>query len=522
MPGKIIFGWPITSDITANSGTVKFSVRFYKREGQKVIYSFSTLTQTITIKSALVLSAGDIDGAYDASSFLKNRLMNSTIESSNIDEPVIYVYSWKEAGVENLAISGDDEGTVRLYAYAYSPTLAGEISYKWAKFDLKGNMIDLDTYVVTEDTTYNESKQYYVYKEKSDSNPVAGYVQINSDEFDTYILANEDAEESDKITIYEYVVTSAGEDWYIESTDKVFDSRKIYCSYDEDKKEYVELEGETQFNTLVADKTTIYEKVNSFVADAAGKYYVKVICSDTILLGAYTQKKSDTCSIPGPTSLIVQDIPEKGIIRSNNAENPLTLEVEASSEDDEDYVQYSYQWLLNDGAITDGSANGVTYAPTTAGKYSVTVTNTLNKETLSHTSNVCRVTHEPQAPTVKCYVGDEEGTTGYGNCYFEVKLEYNDEKERDATLDKDTYQWYDYNPVVTSNEASATTEKIAEDSKLMAEGKYSPTNKDKALSKQTDSIYYPSTADSYFCMITHYLNGESITISSPLFTRGSV
>jgi hypothetical protein len=27
--GKVIFGWPLTSEVTKNSGNVRFSIRFY-------------------------------------------------------------------------------------------------------------------------------------------------------------------------------------------------------------------------------------------------------------------------------------------------------------------------------------------------------------------------------------------------------------------------------------------------------------------------------------------------------------
>ena len=56
-PGKIVFGWPISKDITERPGNILFSVRFYEREGEDdnavLIYSFSTTTATIKIQSGL-------------------------------------------------------------------------------------------------------------------------------------------------------------------------------------------------------------------------------------------------------------------------------------------------------------------------------------------------------------------------------------------------------------------------------------------------------------------------------------
>jgi hypothetical protein len=39
---KIIFGWPISKEMTGKSGNITFSVRFFERENSKLTYSFST------------------------------------------------------------------------------------------------------------------------------------------------------------------------------------------------------------------------------------------------------------------------------------------------------------------------------------------------------------------------------------------------------------------------------------------------------------------------------------------------
>lgn len=54
-PNKLVFGWPITSDITKAAGNVKFSVRFYERntpasnEEYKLYYSFGTITAVLKV-----------------------------------------------------------------------------------------------------------------------------------------------------------------------------------------------------------------------------------------------------------------------------------------------------------------------------------------------------------------------------------------------------------------------------------------------------------------------------------------
>ena len=64
---KLIFGWPLTSEITNAAGNVSFAVRFYNRKrdlnpelyaindiaGDELVYSFSTLTHQIKINNSL-------------------------------------------------------------------------------------------------------------------------------------------------------------------------------------------------------------------------------------------------------------------------------------------------------------------------------------------------------------------------------------------------------------------------------------------------------------------------------------
>jgi hypothetical protein len=64
--GKIRFGWPLDSRVTANAGKLQFAVRIFEKawvdeydasgkssKVEKVIYSFNTLPATLEIKKAL-------------------------------------------------------------------------------------------------------------------------------------------------------------------------------------------------------------------------------------------------------------------------------------------------------------------------------------------------------------------------------------------------------------------------------------------------------------------------------------
>lgn len=90
--GKLIFGWPLTSEVTSESGNVSFAVRFYNRkrdffptdennsELDELVYSFSTLTHTIRINPSLnfnILS----DNAQQIN---KNYMIFNRIRNSNL------------------------------------------------------------------------------------------------------------------------------------------------------------------------------------------------------------------------------------------------------------------------------------------------------------------------------------------------------------------------------------------------------------------------------------------------------
>lgn len=152
-PGKLIFGWVLDDAITATSGTLKFSVRFFQWEnknaattgGEKVIaYSLSTLTASVSIQPSINFDpeTEDIDFVKldDVGVRLLERIENSEIVGGYaavapefivnlIDEEFDY-------GVEKTDKDGRiifDGTTFKVVAWASD---TGSISYKWKKQDL--------------------------------------------------------------------------------------------------------------------------------------------------------------------------------------------------------------------------------------------------------------------------------------------------------------------------------------------------------------------------------------------------
>lgn len=128
---KVIFGWPISEDITKEVGDVKFSVRFIQRAEKdnpqsEVIYSWSTLTATCPIKSGL---AFDVDSYEpdDLTTLMNSRIVYSGIVNSS-DGAKPYILADLPATVD---LEGLNE-TAELSVTAESPD-NGTLSYVWYK-----------------------------------------------------------------------------------------------------------------------------------------------------------------------------------------------------------------------------------------------------------------------------------------------------------------------------------------------------------------------------------------------------
>lgn len=177
--GKMIFGWALNNTITKNSGTIKFSVRFYKLNGNKEIdFSFSTLTATATINPGLDYTWGgdEFGSIYDDSTLILNRIKDS-IQPDDGGEAEVPVFLPKfllpadftitigEDEVSAVDLEKNEEGNLER-VFMVQATGDGYVSYSWTKTDLNDNtQMPIDAaetdYIITEDTEYSGEKVYY-------------------------------------------------------------------------------------------------------------------------------------------------------------------------------------------------------------------------------------------------------------------------------------------------------------------------------------------------------------------------
>lgn len=213
-PGFIIFGWPITSEITKTPGTVKFAVRFYKLDDdQKTItYSLSTLNAQVNIKTSLNFNVNEII-ADDMSQAILDRLVNSPLEGIELDPPVFTV------NLNEIAYLDLTSGEADLKVQAYAPKAAGVITYAGYKDGIKVSESPVGiTYVETTDLEPAANKIYYteetpgVYKQYTGALP-------------------QDKTDENRLMVYEafYVIkaNSVGE-YYIKATNTSTKNDRAY------------------------------------------------------------------------------------------------------------------------------------------------------------------------------------------------------------------------------------------------------------------------------------------------------
>ena len=198
-PGKIIYAWPISSKVTKESGTIKFSLRIvkFKEDQVTIAYSFSTLTASVSINSGLNYN---ISGEFAVNQDNPNVLFENSIENSeNTVGPSAAVPVWIEDLTTPIKLVKSQEGnkwTVKLRAAA-GVSDTGVLTYKWyhRKNDESGRtylglegvgtestknhmMPKVEMVKVEPGAQYNELSRYYT-KGEGEDNDLKAYTQYD-------------------------------------------------------------------------------------------------------------------------------------------------------------------------------------------------------------------------------------------------------------------------------------------------------------------------------------------------------
>ena len=528
-PNYIIFGWPLSSRITGTAGTVQFAVRFYtvdEAADDRLVYSFSTLTQTATVKPGLAFDIAHIisqdRGAIDdATELISQRFTSSPLAGSDdqasapifLDLQILGFVGPRQAEEKEPSIymnlAGENYNEPIVLTTEAITEDAGQLGYSWKRKELSGNK--------TGNTIPYDSKPYFDMRETEDTAPVDGK---------TYYRQEDGA----------YVV-------FIPS---VWDKT--------DEENYVK----------------IFERFSAVEVNSTGAYWV---VARNRVGSASAETQSATVIIPNPVSPVIpegKDLPSNGTLE-NGVDDEIVLtayaEVPKTAENPTGAGVLSYQWLRSDSV--DGEfepiegATEKTYEvlglydeelekveadedgrPLGDGYYKVVTKTSLNGEYADMTSGVTRITHAASKPVITSdapagTISLQDARTN--GLTIEVTFPENCSENNDYREDlgdQITYQWYRY---------YKGNSNIEEDRPKAALGNYNVNGDDLLgdnyvknpadtgpdddipdfiigddtryidLGSQTATFYPDQAGYTYFCEVTNHYNNTTVKRCSRFF-----
>lgn len=434
LPGKIIFGWPISSELTEANSTIKFAVRFYtitenENHEKTFTYSFATLPAEITINQTLNYDLTGTILELNHGIDILNRINSDGIHNANMPIPGKPIITLKDITTDNkmFALNNIGKRIIDLpidnsgvdLAIAAQPTAAdhgtslGAIGYKWKQYSYAGNGNYSSTFGLVENE--NISVDYLAMT----SELQAGY---------DYYERSGAGTENDP---YNYIIA------------KGLTSDLNYYYYDKDN----ELTTDETNNPVGYKKLDgnyypiLYKKISKANVKQTGIYTVDINSKN--LANTVTKEMSleDGIKIPGPLTPVVTLITTTDSDVITTDEDGITsahilvgttatqLKVEAITGEtgksteavgENPQVTLSYQWKqVNNGIATNiANTEDITYTSTTTENaniltieglegeeldvsYQVTVTSTRNGVSTSKDSGIYRITNTPTKPIIK-------------------------------------------------------------------------------------------------------------------------
>jgi hypothetical protein len=377
-PGKLRFGWPLTSDITKAAGPVQFAVRFYKgvedAEGKtKYHYLLNTLTNTIVIKPSLTIDNPVIE-EENVSSLFASFIANSMNPSYPAPVTPFFVLPGQDLLADGETEPGygaiGADNTLTMTAQAVANDL-GIINYSW-KFipaDSDGIPENIVTYPVDEvtgelgDPIVKAGYEVLEVWEKLDPQPESrdGCQKYYTEKFD---------ENGEKV----------GYELYI---DDVFPAEK----------------------DLFINKTAL-KILDTEDQMIVGQYYVEA--TNTVSVNTTSPSPSSKCAVPAPNDPVISEGKDLPAHKFTDAVAKTTT-LGITLVNDPHRPAYTYQWKSTDvdpendlaklSDILEGGSEA-TYTVSEPGWYALHTDSKLNRRIKGIDSAICKVTHLPTAPQV--------------------------------------------------------------------------------------------------------------------------
>lgn len=497
-PGKLLLGWPLTSEITKAPGPLKFSLRFFKKdpETKKISYSFNTLTAQVTINPALHPSINDNLKIDEASSLFHQAVTDSPSSGSTPAlRPTFLDYG-------NLPTQAwvDSNDTLTFAVSSYTGD-TGVLTYQWYKASIVG--VDEEGNYITKNT-----------------------VEITSSA-KTELRPTKDTSRDNKKAYFTKGVTEEGDPF----TGDI-------------------IAGELDLQVVGVSKTTgevVYERYSTYSVPASpeeivGLYYVIA----TNRAGTSTDKQKSTyCEVPRPKTLVFETknaLPERAFIDDKGA---IALTAVATP-DDAAHASITYQWLKTkdleqeftevkkvkvdaDGnPVFDAEDNPVMEPISIGGTlplaapdiekgealddhigwYKVIATNVVNRQPMSVESvNYCKVTGHPAKPSIVSPTTEQTIELVKGkddaNGIFTLNIQLTD-MHGPLYNESYTYNWFHS---ITDGDPVAV--KVG-DADIVSKDVNTGSLQVKLLDKDEVEFYY--------CEVSNNLNGEtSLPVTTGLF-----
>lgn len=393
-PEYLIFGWPISSEITKRAGSIKFAVRFFKFNNpnnlsEGLAYSFSTLTANVSVKPALDFEMNDdtVNNALDYQSLIITRLRNSEIIGDTTGAPPTFVVDLPES----KTVAAETTATLEAEAKGL-----GAISYGWYYWNPIEAKKPVETAVFTsKDTSGTINWKQTSYTDATKPEGLVLYRKMSENSYVAYSGTIAQAT-ADNIVLYERLAAL------------VVSEPGVYAAWAQDR----------------TGKNVISEKLQS----------------NTTCVFLREPKVSE------PVDAIQNNLAVGGSvsIESHIIADPALNDDENTGKGKE-IINYQWYRKTADGtatAVTDGgkTANLSVVAP---GRYEVKAWNALKGVSTEEVSGgTCRVTHAPAAPEFKIMSGTQTIST-QANINSILKIEVtNLTVDNEDSSDAITYQWY--------------------------------------------------------------------------------
>ena len=505
---KIIFGWLIDDVLTAQTGTIRFAVRFVEwtdrgdeaNTNAQLLYSFSSLPATITVSDSLhyTLFEDDEELKYNTlNSSSAIATMRGIFENSDPDSETasaltpaakpIFVRNLdvdatllaEETYTRNLEGGAKNQpaGLLKLIAEAYTND-SGSI---WYQFNYKATEdsgvegLQTENYNFIEVSDHSDANRlYYIKKENDVFQPVT-----QTD------IANLDG----NVQIYERtasaVITKPGY-YRVNARNRATgfktnsaNSFTLYIPYAA-KPEIT--------RTMHQDEENV-DKPQRFVINQVD--YTKFINPETRQSGA------------AATSNIEYNIESTGPATVTLA--PTATASDGNSADQTENL--SYQWYKSDDIYDVNMANAAmiegateaTYEASAPGCYAVKINNHFNNddtETELLDAGVCRVTAMPEVPVINWTEWEETIVAGRVNIP-DLNVTVGDH-------DKVTYEWHKISADVEDEDPIAT------ENMLQATGELTFVNGAASIP------FKPLTNGRYYLILENQLNGASVFVNSAI------